>query len=329
MVFAFVRSLLGQKRPRDEAPAEDIPAAAAAVCWQANQDGTAAVAVAAPAKTVRRRTRKVRPRRASASSSSASSASSEGHDVGHGSSSAETAAPLRFSPRGRSSGVAEKAATRGGDALLADAAAAAAGPSELAFSPRTRVAAPRCRVRKTLILDLDETLVHSAFRAVPGKTCDVVVNIMADSTPCSFHVFKRPHVDEFLAQVCRWYEVVVFTASLQRYADPVINHLDPHKRIRRRFFRESCVQVNGNYVKDLRRLGQALEHTIIIDNSPVAYPNDKENAVPIVGWFDDEEDTALLELLPVLELARHLHDVRSLLSLRTRGGGAAAASLGK
>lgn len=41
-----------------------------------------------------------------------------------------------------------------------------------------------------------------------------------------FYVYKRPHVDHFLSTVAQWYDIVVFTASLGEYANPVIDALD-------------------------------------------------------------------------------------------------------
>jgi hypothetical protein len=44
-------------------------------------------------------------------------------------------------------------------------------------------------------------------------------------------------------------QVVVFTASLSKYADPLLDLLDPHQTIRHRLFREHCCPYEGNYVK--------------------------------------------------------------------------------
>jgi TFIIF-interacting CTD phosphatase-like protein len=53
----------------------------------------------------------------------------------------------------------------------------------------------------------------------------------------------------FLKAMGEIYEVVVFTASLSKYADPVLDHLDIHRVVKHRLFRESCYNNKGNYVK--------------------------------------------------------------------------------
>ncbi|XP_077544404.1 carboxy-terminal domain RNA polymerase II polypeptide A small phosphatase 1-like isoform X5 [Haemaphysalis longicornis] len=129
-----------------------------------------------------------------------------------------------------------------------------------------------------LIIDLDETLVHSSFK--PISNADFVVPVEIDGTVHQVYVLKRPYVDEFLQRVGDAYECVLFTASLAKYADPVADLLDKWGVFRARLFRESCVFYRGNYVKDLGRLGRDLHRVVIIDNSPASYIFHPDNAIP-------------------------------------------------
>jgi RNA polymerase II subunit A small phosphatase-like protein len=107
--------------------------------------------------------------------------------------------------------------------------------------------------KKTLVLDLDETLVHSSF--IPIKDPDFIVPVVIDNHSHNVYVLKRPGVDEFLRALGPLYEIVVFTASLGKYADPVLDALDTLKIVKHRLFRESCVKhKEGNFVKVIKAL---------------------------------------------------------------------------
>ena len=132
-------------------------------------------------------------------------------------------------------------------------------------------------------------------------------------------VRMRPHLHLFLNRVAELFEVVVFTASQQIYAEQLLDILDPgEKRIRHRIYRDSCVFWEGNYLKDLTVLGRDLAHTLIIDNSPQAFGFQLENGVPIESWYDDDQDTELLKLLPFLEEVAAASDVRTLIDQQYR-----------
>jgi len=168
---------------------------------------------------------------------------------------------------------------------------------------------------KTLVLDLDETLVHSSFTHVPDA--DFTIEIELDGMIHKVYVRKRPGVDEFLREVGKKFEVVIFTASLAKYADPLLDILDKDRVVAKRLFREACVQHYGNYVKDLSLLGRKLEHSIIIDNSPFSYMFQPDNAVPITSWFNDRSDMELYQLLPFLDQLREVEDVTTILTQKS------------
>lgn len=153
--------------------------------------------------------------------------------------------------------------------------------------------------KKCLVLDLDETLVHSSFKYL--RTADFVIPVEIDNQVHHVYVIKRPGVDEFLERVGRWYEVVVFTASVSKYGDPLLDKLDISKSVHHRLFRDSCYNHQGNFIKNLSQIGRPLSDCIIIDNSPASYIFHPQHSVPISSWFSDTHDNELLDLLPFLE----------------------------
>jgi len=99
----------------------------------------------------------------------------------------------------------------------------------------------------------------------------------------------------------------------------LLDELDTGKVIEHRLFRESCVIHGTAYVKDMRRLTRKLKDTIIVDNSPPSYMFQPCNAVPIASWFDDPNDTQLLDFCPVLETTmKDIDDVRKLLDANNK-----------
>ncbi|KAI1413271.1 NIF-domain-containing protein [Hypoxylon sp. FL1857] len=158
---------------------------------------------------------------------------------------------------------------------------------------------PHLKGRKCLVLDLDETLVHSSFKIL--HQADFTIPVEIEGNYHNVYVIKRPGVDQFMKRVGELYEVVVFTASVSKYGDPLLDQLDIHKVVHHRLFRESCYNHQGNYVKDLSQVGRDLKDTIIIDNSPTSYIFHPQHAVPISSWFSDAHDNELLDLIPVLE----------------------------
>lgn len=118
-------------------------------------------------------------------------------------------------------------------------------------------------------------------------------------------------MDLFLRKASEVFELAVFTASVAKYANAVLNKLDPRGLIKHRLFREHCVVTSSGLVKDLSQLGRKLKDVMILDNSPVCYALQPFNAVPIKTWIDDKNDKQLEELWPVLQLLSKVSDVRT------------------
>jgi len=168
---------------------------------------------------------------------------------------------------------------------------------------------PSISKKKTLVLDLDETLVHSQFG--PFNTpSDVVISIEIENELHDIHVLVRPGVKEFLEKMSKKFEIIIFTASISKYAGPLLDILDKDKNCSFRLFREHCTLLNSSFVKDLKKLGRDLKDVIIVDNSPMAYLLNSDNGLPILTWFDDKNDKELFKIIPILDFLSLVPDVR-------------------
>ena len=150
-----------------------------------------------------------------------------------------------------------------------------------------------------MVLDLDETLVHYYETASEGK----------------YRI--RPGCDTFLQEMSELYEVVIFTAAMQDYADWVLDTIDAKKRISYRLYRQHATATNVAFVKDLSRIGRPLNRTIIVDNVAENFSLQPDNGIFIRSWFDDMKDTALTELAPLLK--RKFKKVCNHFNCRNRG----------
>lgn len=194
--------------------------------------------------------------------------------------------------------------------------------------------------KKILILDLDETLIHSLSRGSPRSFNTSagepkMIEIKLNNIASLYFVHKRPFCDFFLQQISQWYELQIFTASVKEYADPIIDWLEQdiiayyqkktktvHEKIfTKRYYRNDCTYRPGvGYIKDLSKFVtkvDELRNMIIIDNSPVSYALHEDNAIMIEGWINDQSDRDLLHLLPLLHSLSLCIDVRYILGLRS------------
>ena len=162
--------------------------------------------------------------------------------------------------------------------------------------------------KKTLVLDIDETLVHSSF--FPFEKNDLILNVNFDGIFYNIYVLVRPGAEQFIKNISKFFEIITFTASIPAYASPLLDILDKEKNIQHRLYREHCTFINGVFIKDLKRLNRNLKDVIIVDNSPLAFAFDTDNGLPILSWFDDPIDNELVNIQPLLEFLANTKDVR-------------------
>lgn len=170
--------------------------------------------------------------------------------------------------------------------------------------------------KKTMIFDLDETLVHCLDTT---QNADVTL-------PIRFHTGEvinvrtrqaginiRPYARKCLEAANKDFEVIVFTASHKCYADVVLDHLDPTGTlIHHRLYRDSCISIDGMYIKDLRVISnRRLQDMLIVDNAAYSFGYQLDNGIPIISWSDNRHDRELLNLIDYMKTLAHTDDVRT------------------
>jgi len=170
------------------------------------------------------------------------------------------------------------------------------------------------RKGKTLVLDLDETLVHSTLKNTEDADFQFTVNI-PEAGPRTVYVKTRPYLTQFLQYASSLFEIVVFTASPTMYANRVFDLIDPDRNlIDHRMFRHHCHLHKGNYVKDLSALGRDLSKVVIIDNAVEAMGFQLHNGIFIESFMGSSADTSLLQMETFLNMMEEAGDVRSVVA---------------
>lgn len=176
---------------------------------------------------------------------------------------------------------------------------ASPGGSALLPPPSRGAMGKRC-----LVIDLDETLVHTERQpsGFPGGRYDFKISVTIGAATYNMYVAKRPGCDAFLRRAAENYELVIFTASMEPYCKAVMDKIDPGHTVAHSLHRTHCTFWHEEiYVKDLSRLGRDLKNCILLDNNPDCYLFQPENAIPINSWYDDPSDMDLEHVLGILD----------------------------
>ena len=134
------------------------------------------------------------------------------------------------------------------------------------------------KYKYTLVLDLDETLIHH----IPLVNSD--------------YIQIRPGAEEFVNELAEFYEIVIFTASCQIYADLVINGFDTENKVSARLYRQHTTKIGNANIKDLAKLGRDLKKVIIIDNYPDNYNLQPKNGINVIDFEGNRNDDILFYL---------------------------------
>jgi len=184
---------------------------------------------------------------------------------------------------------------------------------EAKISPKTVPLDPLPEGMKTLVLDLDGTLVHVADHKKDNQSHVTLKMKVEEDEHRTFGIRFRPYLYYFLEKLSKYYEIIIFTAAHASYASAVVDYIDPEKKfIKYVISRDRClVTKNGYYIKDLRILANRdLKDVLIVDNITHSFSMQIANGVPILNYQDDPDDKELKYFAKYLEKCAETRNLR-------------------
>lgn len=168
---------------------------------------------------------------------------------------------------------------------------------------------PKELPKKTLVLDMDETLIHSSIFP-PKKT---VEGFKSGEPP--FYVHKRPGLDEFLKKASERFDVFIFTFAERSYAEPILDVVCPFIDKEHRFYRDQCKVEKGAIMKDLEIFGRPKTDVILVDDNKDNMKFFPKNTILVPGWRGSPYDDVLVsDVIPTLEMCSTAKDVRPIIA---------------
>jgi Dullard-like phosphatase family protein len=173
--------------------------------------------------------------------------------------------------------------------------------------------------KQTILLDLDETLIHVDFENKYKKHDAILYFDNLDENGeieknIQINLILRPGLYKFLDFIKKYFEIFIYTASYKNYADTIIDYIEKdNKYFSLRLYRENCIYLKpGIYIKDLRIIKEReLKDMIIIDNSLFSFSNQLDNGILVTSFFYDLNDNFLLNLISYLQYyILNAYDVR-------------------
>ena len=152
----------------------------------------------------------------------------------------------------------------------------------------------------SLILDLNETLVH--FQIKQEDNSEYIIKL-------------RPGLSDFLEDLSKYYELIIFTGSTKENANLIIDAIEGDKNkiyFKHRLYRNHMIIIDNEFVKDLNRIGRPLNKIVIVDNRPSNFRLQKENGICIKSFYgEDNNDMNLINLKNILiNIAQDGGDIR-------------------
>ncbi len=131
------------------------------------------------------------------------------------------------------------------------------------------------KFKYTLVLDLDETLVHY----IEEKD--------------RHYVQVRPFAEYFISEMGKYFELVIFTSAEEEYANLVLEEIDKNKVITHKLYRRHVEYNDGLCLKDLDKIGRDIKRVCIIDNDKNNFKLHVDNGIEIKEFLGEQDDNEL------------------------------------
>ena len=157
--------------------------------------------------------------------------------------------------------------------------------------------------KKIVLLDMDETLIHADFmESFDPNEYDQIVHFEVDEQDFQVGIFIRNGVQQFLQEISQKFSIGIFTAACKEYADAVLDILDPERKfIEFSLYRNSCLNVSGSNIKDLRILkGLSLKDVVLVDNNICSFSNQLDNGILVSSFYTQRDDADLYQVMHYL-----------------------------
>lgn len=167
-------------------------------------------------------------------------------------------------------------------------------------------------LKKLLILDLDETLIHASEKKL---------DIEADFFYNGYFVHKRPFLDEFITEVSTHFEVAIWSSADDLYVNEIVQALGVSCNFTVVWGNSRCTPkrdytddaiVYEKKLEKLKRKNFSIHQMIIVDDSPEKCRNNFGNAIYIKPFTGDQSDNELLYLKEYLFSIKEVENIRSL-----------------
>ena len=130
-----------------------------------------------------------------------------------------------------------------------------------------------------MVLDIDETITHTL------------------KLPFGDYFLVRPGVKEFLNEMKKFFEIIIFTSSPKSYADNILDKIDLNgEYFKHRLYRRHAIYENGECVKKLSMIGRDLKKVVFIDNLKSNAKYNMDNLYLIKSWYSDIDDNELIKM---------------------------------